>query len=205
MADKDKRDEREDDSEDEKKKPTSGGSKLKSILLLAVGAVLLVAVSIETTLLMVGKASSGDNEVGADASQDSGDAATPDDKKGMKGKKGKKGKSKEKEATGATNYLPLDPPFVVNFAGNQEARFLQVSIEVMARDPASLEDVKKHMPAIRNSLVLLLSSQDYKTLSTLDGKEKVRAAALTVIQQILQENTGKPGVDAVYFTGFVMQ
>jgi flagellar FliL protein len=61
------------------------------------------------------------------------------------------------------------------------------------------------MPAIRNSLVLLLSSQNYKTLSTLEGKEQIRSAALTVIQKILQERTGKPSVEAVYFTGFVMQ
>lgn len=210
MADKDKRDARDDKEEEagDKTKSSAGNSRLKDILLLVLGAVLLVGVSIGTTLMVAGKGSSDDTEAVADEEADNGEAT---DKKGKKDKKSKKKKGKDKgdkeeSASSATEYLSLDPPFVVNFESNpQEARFLQVNVEVMARDPAALEDVKKHMPAIRNSLVLLLSSQNYKTLSTLEGKEKVRAAALSVIQQILTERTGKPGVEAVYFTGFVMQ
>jgi flagellar FliL protein len=208
MADKDK-ERREDKNEgDEDKKPSGGDSKLKNILFLGLGAVLLVAVSVGTTLLVSGKGSSGEDEAVADeqaAETDIADkAGDKKGKKSKKGKKGKKGKDGKEEAT-ASNYLALDPPFVVNFETTTEARFLQVSVEVMASDTAALEDVKKHMPAIRNSLVLLLSSQNYKTLSTLEGKEQIRSNALTVIQKILQERTGKPGVEAVYFTGFVMQ
>jgi flagellar FliL protein len=102
-------------------------------------------------------------------------------------------------------YVPLDPPFVVNFEGDGRVRFLQITAEAMTRHQEVVELVQKHMPVIRNNLVLLFSSQTYENLSTLDGKENLRAAALEELQKILEEETGEPGVEALYFTSFVMQ
>lgn len=102
-------------------------------------------------------------------------------------------------------YLSLDPAFVVNFAESDKARFLQITVEVMTRNKEVEEHVKTHMPVIRNNLVLLFSSQTYDGVSTLEGKELLREEALVVIQKILEEETGDPGVEAVYFTSFVMQ
>jgi flagellar FliL protein len=102
-------------------------------------------------------------------------------------------------------YIPLDPAFVVNFTGQGKARFLQVTVEVMTRDIAVPDLVKLHAPAIRNSLMLLLSDQLYENISTLDGKEILREEALEVIQLVLEEEAGDPGIEAVYFTSFVMQ
>jgi flagellar FliL protein len=102
-------------------------------------------------------------------------------------------------------YIPLDPAFVVNFTGQDKARFLQVTIEVMTYDPAVPDLIKLHTPAIRNNLILLLSDQSYENISTLDGKEMLRDEVLEVTQLVLEEETGDPGVEAVYFTSFVMQ
>lgn len=102
-------------------------------------------------------------------------------------------------------YIPIDPAFVVNFASEGRARFLQITVEVMTRDHKVVEHVEQHLPVIRNNLMLLFSSQTYDGVSTLDGKETLREEALAVIQQILEEETGDPGVEAVYFTSFVMQ
>jgi flagellar FliL protein len=102
-------------------------------------------------------------------------------------------------------YIPIDPAFVVNFAEGSRARFLQVTVEVMTRNTHVEEQIRTHMPVIRNNLVLLFSSQTYEGVSTLEGKEALREEALTVIQKILEEETGDPGIEAVYFTSFVMQ
>ncbi len=102
-------------------------------------------------------------------------------------------------------YIPIDPAFVVNFASQGRARFLQITVEVMARDPKVPEYIEQHLPVIRNNLMLLFSSQTYDSVNTLEGKEALREEALSVIQEILQEETGDAGVDAVYFTSFVMQ
>ena len=103
-------------------------------------------------------------------------------------------------------YIPLDPPFVVNFeGGSSRVRFLQVTVEVMTRHPEVKELVEKHSPVIRNNLVLLFSSQTYEGVSTLAGKGRLREEALHAVQKILEDETGDPGVEALYFTSFVMQ
>ena len=114
--------------------------------------------------------------------------------------------SEEKSGKPApANYVSLEPLFVVNFEGNSAARFLQISVEVMSRKLEYAEHIKKHMPVIRNNLVLLFGSQTYDKVNTLKGKEELRQKALTEVQKILEEETGDTGVEALYFTSFVMQ
>lgn len=114
---------------------------------------------------------------------------------------GEEGDGKPKPAT----YVSLEPPFVVNFEGNSPARFLQINVEVMTRQPEYAEHIKKHMPVIRNNLVLLFGSQTHDKVNTLKGKEELRQLALTEVQKILEEETGDAGIEALYFTSFVMQ
>lgn len=102
-------------------------------------------------------------------------------------------------------YFPLDPPFLVNFEVEGTLRFLQVSVDVMARDKAVIDQVQRHMPYIRNNLLILLSNHTYQTVGTREAREELREAALLEVRRVLQEVTGNPGVEALYFTGFVMQ
>ncbi len=102
-------------------------------------------------------------------------------------------------------YVPLDPAFVVNLTDPSGLRFLQLQIEVMSRDPKVPDQIKQHMPRIRNALLLLLGQQKIAELSERSGKENLQAAVLVEIQKILKEEAGAPGVEAVYFTSFVMQ
>lgn len=102
-------------------------------------------------------------------------------------------------------YVALDPPFVVNFDNPTVARFLQVKVQVMTRDPEVVKAIEEHMPAIRNSLVMLFSGQKYEEVATREGKERLRKQTLAEIQKVLEARIGKPGVEDVYFTAFVMQ
>ncbi len=113
--------------------------------------------------------------------------------------------SKEKVASGDAIYFSLDPPFVVNFTGKSRARFLQVSIQGLTRDADVKEDITRHFPQVRNNLVLLLSSKTYDELITQEGKATLRKQVLKEIQKVLEAETGKEGVEEVFFTSFVMQ
>jgi flagellar protein FliL len=107
---------------------------------------------------------------------------------------------------GPALYLALDPPFVTNFETEQLVRFLQITVQIMSRDPATVELLKANDPALRNDLLLLFSNQKYAEISTREGKEHLRAQALTTVRHIVQTSGGKPErVEAVYFTSFVMQ
>ena len=103
-------------------------------------------------------------------------------------------------------YYKFDPAFVVNFGGEGSARYLQVTVEAMSRDMKVMESLKNFEPAVRNDLVMLYSGQDNATLMTVEGKEKLRAATLAIIRKVLDsEGANGQGLEAVYFTSFVIQ
>lgn len=102
-------------------------------------------------------------------------------------------------------YLSLDPAFVVNFRDDQAVRYLQVGVTLMSHDQVALDSAKEAQPVIRNQLLMLFSGQNYQALIDAAGKQKLQAQALSAVQKIVQERTGKPGVEALYFTSFVMQ
>jgi len=102
-------------------------------------------------------------------------------------------------------FLPLDPAFVVNFQDQDSTRYLQVGVTVMTHDAAAVQAMKDSDPVIRNALVMLFSSQTYAGLSDTAGKKKLQQEALDDVRKIVADKTGKPDVDALYFTSFVMQ
>ncbi len=124
--------------------------------------------------------------------------------KGGHGKAGAAGATEAAKSKPAV-YLQLDPAFVVNFQDDTALRFLQIGVNVMSHDPEAIAAAREADPEIRNALLMLFSAQDMKSLSDVKGKLKLQAAALAEIQRVLQEKIGRPGVDAVYFTSFIMQ
>ena len=102
-------------------------------------------------------------------------------------------------------YLPLDPPFVVNFTHLDTLRYLQISLEVMYYDQELLDRVNAKMPAIRNELILLLSNQNYERLSTLPGKQEIREEMMVAINDIIHVDEETGGSGEIYITNFLMQ
>jgi len=102
-------------------------------------------------------------------------------------------------------YLPLEPPFVVNFTHLGTLRYLQISLEVMYYDQELLDRVKAKMPAIRNELILLLSNQEYERLSSLTGKEEIREEMMVAINDIIHVNEATADYGEIYITNFLMQ
>jgi flagellar FliL protein len=103
-------------------------------------------------------------------------------------------------------YVAIDPPFVVNFQASGHVRFLQIAVQAMSRDPATIEILKRHDPVVRNALLLLFAGRSYETLSTREGKEALRASALEELRRIVTEHGGDgANLEDIYFTSFVMQ
>jgi flagellar protein FliL len=112
----------------------------------------------------------------------------------------------KKEPAKPPLYVALDPPFVVNFEGEQLVRFLQVTVQVLTREPETQELLKVNDPVIRNDLLMLFANQKYEVVAQREGKEKLRMEALKSIKHVVETNGGKPdSIENVYFTSFVMQ
>jgi flagellar protein FliL len=119
---------------------------------------------------------------------------------------GKKSAAARQEPLAPPQYVALDPPFVVNFEADQQVRFLQVTAQLMSRDPATIELLKANDPVVRNDLLMLFGGQKYTVISTREGKEALRVQTLAAVRKVVASAGGKPEkVEAVYFTSFVMQ
>ncbi len=106
---------------------------------------------------------------------------------------------------GSSPYVEFKPPFVVNVNDGEEVHHMQVDIQVKLASPEAAALIEEHQPAIRHALVLLLSGQEVKEVRTVQGKEKLRQEALEAVQKVLEENAGTPGIEALYFTGLIIQ
>ncbi|MCV6609544.1 MAG: flagellar basal body-associated FliL family protein [Amphritea sp.] len=86
-----------------------------------------------------------------------------------------------------------------------KTHYLQAYVETKTRDDEVVAALTKHMPRIVSNLNRMLSSQSFEHLRTTEGKLLLQKAAEQEIQTILQEKIGKPGIEKVLFTGFIMQ
>ena len=179
----------------------------KKKLFMFIGlAVLLVAISVGATFFIVSKMLGGKNSSAAEEASSSESSAPAE------------------VVVKPAIYFPLKT-FTVNYDVNGRQRFLQAELTLMYRDEVLLKTLELHMPAVRNRLVMLLSRQVFDELQTAEGKDKLRAAALTEIQDIIAKETAasaektddkqdkedkedklpEPNIEQVLFTQFVMQ
>lgn len=102
-------------------------------------------------------------------------------------------------------YFPMKPAIIVNFSNKGRQRFLQVELTMMTRDESVVSAIELHQPMIRNALVLLIGGRIFDELQTAEGKELLRQNCLQEVQRLLEQEIGKPGIEQVLFTSFVIQ
>jgi flagellar FliL protein len=111
----------------------------------------------------------------------------------------------EEEPLAPALYTALDPPFVVSFDAEGGARYLQLTLQAMARSEETIAAVKQHAPAIRNSVLFKLSGYELEVLNTQAGKEQLRHELLAAANEILAENKVEEAIEELYFTSLVVQ
>jgi flagellar FliL protein len=156
----------------------AGGGMMKKLILAGVGLALVGAGVVGGMTFLGGDESVAEEEV----AEDSAPASDP------------------------ALYTSLHPPLVVNFKDSAgDSHFMQITMEVMARDQGVINSVREHTAVIRNALILLYSGAVYEEVTTRAGKEQMLADGLAEIQAVMTEQIGEPGVEAVYFTALVIQ
>ena len=177
MADED------DDNETEGTEEAAKGGKGKLILLIGI-ALLLIGGSVGGTLFFLGffdPPPPTEEEIAA-------------------------AEQAQAEVKPAAMYFPIKPPFVVNFQSRGRQRFLQTDVTIMTRDGEVFSAIQKHLPLIKNRLVMILGGGVYQELQTNEGKELMRQQAHQGVQAVITQETGREdGVEQILFTNFVMQ
>jgi flagellar FliL protein len=113
--------------------------------------------------------------------------------------------AEDEEPQAPALYTALDPPFVVSFDEEGGARFVQLTLQAMTRSEETVEAVKLHAPAIRNSVLYKLSGYELAALNTQAGKEQLRHELLDAANEILVKNEVEHGIEELYFTSLVVQ
>ncbi|MFL0811083.1 MAG: flagellar basal body-associated FliL family protein [Agarilytica sp.] len=104
-------------------------------------------------------------------------------------------------------YLPLKPPFVMNYGGTGRLRYLKAEVSVRLNTVEAANAVRRHMPWVRNNLNMLFASQTNDTVSSQDGREKIRVDALEEIRNVVEREERIPREDVmeVFFNNFIVQ
>jgi flagellar FliL protein len=102
-------------------------------------------------------------------------------------------------------YVALGKKMQVSLQSGGRPHYLQVELSVLTREQAVVEDLGLHAPLLQSRIGALLGAQDFERLRTEEGKLALRAELLALVQEILSAETGKPGVEQVFFTDFVLQ
>lgn len=104
-------------------------------------------------------------------------------------------------------YLPLKPTFVINYGGAGRLRYLKTDVSVRVASIDAANSIRRHMPFVRNNLLMLFAAQTNKTVSSQEGKEKIRASALEEIRDIVEreERTPREDVIELFFNNFIVQ
>ncbi len=117
---------------------------------------------------------------------------------------GEKAAAEAPKAKKTPVFIPFDA-MVVNLRDDGGERMMQVTFSYEAADPKAGDAVKAHTPAIRNRLILLLTSKTSQDIAGREGKEKLAAEMLEETRKALGATKEAPVVEAVHFSGLIIQ
>jgi len=102
-------------------------------------------------------------------------------------------------------YVDLDPVFTVNLMAGSTSNFLQIAVSILTYYDDSEEAINRHIPEIRNSLLMLFGEQTSQTLAGIKAKAELRTKAFAAVKKVLSDRGEKADIEAIFFTKFVMQ
>ncbi|ELF6903905.1 flagellar basal body-associated protein FliL [Vibrio cholerae] len=153
----------------------------KKLLIIIIAAVVLLAGGGGAAFFMMG---SGGDEAAADAEQKTEKVAAPTD---------------------PVSYVNIAQPFVFNVTGDAKDRLVQIKVQLMVRGSENENLARYHSPLVESSLLATFASATVEQLRTPNGRIELRDKATDDIKAALNQAVGKPVIEKVLFTDFVMQ
>ena len=111
----------------------------------------------------------------------------------------------ESEARATSAYVSLGDPMVLNLSGSRRLTFLQLSADVLVSDSGAEETIKTHVPAIRHSLIMLLSEQKAGDIKSPARREEIRLQATSQVQALIADLSGSEAVSEILFSSILVQ
>ena len=99
-----------------------------------------------------------------------------------------------------TEYVEMKPKFTVNLL--EPRKYIMVNIQLLVEGAANVEKVKKHMPALRNTLIMLYSGLGIADVQSIEQREGLRTKTKDEIRAALDKYANSDGFRDVFFTEF---
>jgi flagellar FliL protein len=110
----------------------------------------------------------------------------------------------EDEESEPIEYVDMRPDFIVNLSGSKN--HMRASLQLMVSGADAKENITKHLPAIRHSLLLKFGDLTMEQLQSMEQRKKVHADALELIKEVLKTcSVDETKLLDVFFTEFLVQ
>jgi len=107
---------------------------------------------------------------------------------------------KKSSSTGQGHIYKMEP-FLVNLMDPAQLRYLKITLHVESNQEKPNEEYEKRLPQLRDAILIILSSKNYKDIMDSEGKTSLREEIKTKMNQLLVDLK----VQNIYFTEFVVQ
>lgn len=124
---------------------------------------------------------------------------------GLGGAQAAEEEQEQEQAPKASAYISLGDPMVLNLSGGKRLTFLQISADVLISDADAEETIKIHVPAIRHSLIMLLSDQKAIDIKSPARREEIRQQATSQIQSLIADLSGSEDISDILFSSILVQ
>lgn len=122
----------------------------------------------------------------------------------MKDKPADKKAEKHVEAPKPPVFLALET-FTINLQPDPDEKFLQLDVTLQVAGPEVADYIKLQMPAVRNRLLMLLTSKTASEISTSEGKALLSEEMLAALKKPYATGEKPQEITSVLFTSFVVQ
>ncbi|MDE1337846.1 flagellar basal body-associated protein FliL [Vibrio aestuarianus] len=102
-------------------------------------------------------------------------------------------------------YVNIPQPFVFNVTGDKRDRLVQIKVQLMVRGSENENLARYHSPLVESSLLATFASATVEQLRSATGRVELRDKATDDIKSALTKAVGKPVIEKVLFTDFVIQ
>lgn len=102
-------------------------------------------------------------------------------------------------------YVGVPNAITANLPGAKKSRTVQVKLSFMVRSSDAKDNVRLHMPQLKNDVLMLVSQKNATELKTPEGRLKLQQEALETVQNTMTGLVDDPTIEKVLFVSFVMQ
>jgi len=103
------------------------------------------------------------------------------------------------------SYVNIAQPFVFNVTGDTRDRVVQIKVQLMVRGSENDNLARYHSPLVESTLLATFASATVEQLRSVNGRIELRDKATDDIKAAMTKVVGKPIIERVLFTDFVMQ